>query len=586
MPFEIKADMKIAPVCRRTLEEQEKLLLDEKTNKGNTEISDLYLNEIKDKKIVPRKSFKTWPLEAKDDIILLDEENEGSSNIVNQNIVVEKQRPKLLQFSENLRPPYWGTWRKCSKNINPRRPFSKDMEYFNYEIDSDEEWEEEEPGESLHGSDDEKDEENPEDNEYDVDNDFMVPHGYLSDEELRADEEDKEDMSPETQKVRLKLLGEQFESERNAKTSKLKPKIIGIIWRGPDNNFPPNVPAKIVDFLTAREAWVRQIPCSALLSTPTTSENETANERASPSPTQQQAPSSSKKTRVPEAAIPDLIRLVHGNVHGRGFLVKEFMTYWSKKDDSNGNYISKASLLQKIRDIGKWMPCPDEGPMHSKACWYVHEEIRKKYVNEELSLPNQWSYTLIPKKKRNDNSLQIVEKVEKEDKDRERKNAPLITQFTKKITQEEMKKQLTVKPNYTGSQTTSQSKPTIKLPKRARLISVKRGEELPKTSRENLLKDFVNAKADDKSSLEDNDSDDVVILCTKNNENKDEKKEGEDRLVAGHTESEEKRNDEEESSNDDNGSIVTLKSENSAENIVSDKNVSKTIDIPMNIDSD
>ncbi|XP_031366407.1 chromatin assembly factor 1 subunit A-B [Apis dorsata] len=600
MPFEIKADMKIAPVCRRILEEQEKLLLDEKTNKGNTEISDLYLNEIKDKKIVPRKSFKTWPLETKDDIILLDEENEGSSNIVNQNIVVEKQRPKLLQFSENLRPPYWGTWRKRSKNINPRRPFSKDMEYFNYEIDSDEEWEEEEPGESLHGSDDEKDEENPEDNEYDVDNDFMVPHGYLSDEELRADEEDKEDMSPETQKVRLKLLGEEFESERNTKTSKLKPKIIGIIWRGPDNNFPPNVPAKIVDFLTAREAWVRQIPCSALLSTPTTSENETANERTSPSPTQQQAPSSSKKTRVPEAAIPDLIRLVHGNVHGRGFLVKEFMTYWGKRDDSNDNYISKASLLQKIRDIGKWMPCPEEGPMHSKACWYVHEEIRKKYVNEELSLPNQWSYSLIPKKKRNDNS-QLVEKVEKEDKDKERKNVPLITQFTKKITQEEMKKQLTVKPNYTitsCSQTTLQSKPTSKPPKRARLISVKRGEELPKMSRENLLKDFVNMKGDDKSTTENNDSDDVIVLCAKNNENNDyqkgkgdvsdDKKESEDRLVAGHTESEEKRNDEEESSNDDDDkSIITLKSENSAENDVSnDKNASKTVDTPMNVDSD
>lgn len=46
--------------------------------------------------------------------------------------------------------------------------------------------------------------------------------------------------SPETQKVRLKLLGEQFESERNTKTSKLKPKIIGIIWRGADNNFPSN----------------------------------------------------------------------------------------------------------------------------------------------------------------------------------------------------------------------------------------------------------------------------------------------------------------------------------------------------------
>lgn len=264
--------------------------------------------------------------------------------------------------------------------------------------------------------------------------------------------------------------------------------------------------------------------------------------------------------------------------------MKEFMTYWSKKEDAaKDNYISKASLLQKIRDIGKWMPCPEEGPMHTKACWYVHEEIRKEYVSEEeLSLPNRWTYTLIPKKKRNDNS-QIGEKVEREDRDKERRSVPLITQFTKKITQEEMKKQLAVKPNYTASQSSKPAKP----PKRARLISVKRGEELPKMSRENLLKDFVN---DDAKVVEDKDSDDVIVLCTKSNENNDEKKgkkESEDRLVAGHTESEgKKRNDEEESSNDDNISIITLKSENSAENDVSDKSASKTIDTPMNIDSD
>lgn len=51
-----------------------------------------------------------------------------------------------------------------------------------YECDSDEEWEEEEPGESVGGSvaggsDDEEGE-----NDYDVDNEFMVPHGYLSEE--------------------------------------------------------------------------------------------------------------------------------------------------------------------------------------------------------------------------------------------------------------------------------------------------------------------------------------------------------------------------------------------------------------------
>lgn len=35
--------------------------------------------------------------------------------------------PKLLQFCENVRPPYWGTWRKKSKNIGPRKPFGQDV---------------------------------------------------------------------------------------------------------------------------------------------------------------------------------------------------------------------------------------------------------------------------------------------------------------------------------------------------------------------------------------------------------------------------------------------------------------------------
>lgn len=63
------------------------------------------------------------------------------------------------------------TWPFCFKN-------DYYFQDFNYEIDSDDEWEEE-PGESLHGSDDEKE---PEE-DYEVDNDFFVPHGYLSDDE-------------------------------------------------------------------------------------------------------------------------------------------------------------------------------------------------------------------------------------------------------------------------------------------------------------------------------------------------------------------------------------------------------------------
>lgn len=56
--------------------------------------------------------------------------------------------------------------------------------HFEYEIDSDDEWVDEEPGESLGGSEDDLESED----DYEVDNDMFVPHGYLSDEEGQPDE--------------------------------------------------------------------------------------------------------------------------------------------------------------------------------------------------------------------------------------------------------------------------------------------------------------------------------------------------------------------------------------------------------------
>lgn len=83
MPFEIKVDMRIAPVSRRTLNKHEKLVLDEICNVGS-EKSELYLQDIKTEKILPRTSFKTWPLETKDnDVILL-----GKNYFYNINILL------------------------------------------------------------------------------------------------------------------------------------------------------------------------------------------------------------------------------------------------------------------------------------------------------------------------------------------------------------------------------------------------------------------------------------------------------------------------------------------------------------------
>lgn len=98
-------------------------------------------------------------------------------------------RAKLLKFDENRRPAYWGTWRKTSQSVGPRRPFEKEViiwslnylfsflsygficyvqAIFDYDVDSDDEWEEEvEPGESLTDSEGEGEEKEPTD-DYEV----------------------------------------------------------------------------------------------------------------------------------------------------------------------------------------------------------------------------------------------------------------------------------------------------------------------------------------------------------------------------------------------------------------------------------
>ena len=70
MPFEIKADMRIAPICRRKLTEHDKLLFDNKCNVDLDKI-ELYLEDIKKGRILPRTSSKTWPLETKEDEVIL-----------------------------------------------------------------------------------------------------------------------------------------------------------------------------------------------------------------------------------------------------------------------------------------------------------------------------------------------------------------------------------------------------------------------------------------------------------------------------------------------------------------------------------
>lgn len=101
-------------------------------------------------------------------------------------------RAKLLQFSEDVRPAYFGTWQQTSTRITGRRPYNKDETVFDYEVDSEAEWDIGGPGESLKGDDSEDEEEL---DDYEIDMKTFVPHGYVSDDEIEAHSDHEENGS-------------------------------------------------------------------------------------------------------------------------------------------------------------------------------------------------------------------------------------------------------------------------------------------------------------------------------------------------------------------------------------------------------
>ena len=68
---------------------------------------------------------------------------------------------KVLSFHEDMRPGYFGTWTRNSREVGPRRPFGKDVVSLDYTVDSEAEWEEEEEGDVLDGAEEDNDPDEP-----------------------------------------------------------------------------------------------------------------------------------------------------------------------------------------------------------------------------------------------------------------------------------------------------------------------------------------------------------------------------------------------------------------------------------------
>ncbi|XP_063214419.1 chromatin assembly factor 1 subunit A [Chroicocephalus ridibundus] len=383
-PFEIKENMVLAPLCRIALDPDFLEQLDKLLHAQNSDVS--FLRDLKCRK--PRKTGPTFV--------------NNSADIVNSDVVVVDNcktdavpergkfgRMKLLQFCENHRPAYWGTWNKKTTMIRPRNPWSKDSKLLDYEVDSDEEWEEEEPGESLSHSEGDDEEEGEDE---DDDDGFFVPHGYLSEDEGVTEECD-----PENQKVRQKLKAKEWD-ELMAKGKRfhvLQPVKIGCVWESAENNSSTNTDLKVL----------QQFAVCIL-------DSSVAEE-------EQQIQKCSKKRAKDQQILGQLLPLLHGNVNGSKVIIQEFQEccrqglfsdVTAAADCSDTSPVSphtsrpqtpvgedsgvpsKARLKRIISENSVYEKRPEY-----RMCWYVHSEVLKSFDQEHLPVPCQWNYiTQVP----------------------------------------------------------------------------------------------------------------------------------------------------------------------------------------------
>ena len=121
-PFSVKDGMSLATAPCTPL--QDTAEFDRCLQLQNKDYSSDYL-ELCKLRLRNRKDCRSRPASKKievsgdddDDVILVPSGN----NVSRQTL----PKYKLLQFAENHRPAYYGTWRKTG-SINPRNPFRKD----------------------------------------------------------------------------------------------------------------------------------------------------------------------------------------------------------------------------------------------------------------------------------------------------------------------------------------------------------------------------------------------------------------------------------------------------------------------------
>ncbi|XP_042833735.1 chromatin assembly factor 1 subunit A isoform X2 [Panthera tigris] len=388
-PFEIKEHMVLAPRFRTAFDQDLCDQLDQLLRQQNGEFS--FLKDLKGRQ--PLRSGPTVVSNRDTDTCNSDVVIVESGKVDGVPERKKFGRMKLLQFSENHRPAYWGTWNKKTTVIHPRDPWAQDR-LLDYEVDSDEEWEEEEPGESLSHSEGDDDDEVGDDE--DEDDGFFVPHGYLSEDEGVTEE----CADPENHKVRQKLKAKEWDEflAKGKRFRVLQPVKIGCVWAADKDG---GADLKVLQQFTA-----------CLLETVPSEEEQT--------------PKASKREKRDQQILAQLLPLLHGNVNGSKVIIREFQECCRRgllgkdtgsPDSSSASppspgssrpqtptssedaaVPSKARLKRIISENSVYEKRPD-----FRMCWYVHPQVLKSFDQEHLPVPCQWSYvTVVPSATRED----------------------------------------------------------------------------------------------------------------------------------------------------------------------------------------
>ncbi|GAU97927.1 hypothetical protein RvY_09145 [Ramazzottius varieornatus] len=369
--YEIQSGVYLAPtlrVCPPSPSRLQKLLNRDQDDIGFDKES-LYLSELK-----KRQGKKSAATVRKDD---------GNNTVELVEATPEKaQKPmkvKLIQFSENNRPPYYGTMRKKSKTIRPRNPFKPDSDLLDYEVDSDDEWAEEQAAENVDEADNEEEESEEDADEEGVDD-------FIEDDENELNQSRGVDMIEEDEE--LKPIRPSVESWlKQRKVVRLRKRIVGPFWRNHEEQCP-NILKRLAiiplaDFSKKKDKK--------------NDENDSISEKCF------------GNNKIPESLMPLLIQLTHGSTAAVAKIATAFLDLldvtssteltakFSSVDISvlevinntpREKLIKKNTVMNIIKKIADYI----EPPLLEKAqkrCWYIREDVRTHYkVLEGICLPN------------------------------------------------------------------------------------------------------------------------------------------------------------------------------------------------------